>query len=99
YQLPTITITSTLPPSSAQVPKLYPDEVWMEPITEQILVLTRDRGVLELDGYHTESMPSPNYPEEALDYYRQQLTDRGWLEIFYAGGRGDEAYGYEKLGK
>jgi len=95
---PTISPTSS-PTTAKELPPLYSGVQWQSTKSGKLVFRTSQNELIELDGYRTESVLLKTYPQDFIDYYRQELTRMGWTETGVASGPNGESYWYNKNSK
>ena|SRR3990167_8118737 len=96
--IPTGVLNTT---DSADLPPLYPGIEW-EATSEGIIMIGKQNGeILNAQGFITRSKGgySGITINEFFNYYREELSKRGWLESLSTSGDDGDTAGYEKNNK
>lgn len=92
---PAISPTSSLT-TVEEFPPLYPHVQWESTESGRLIFRTPRNELVELEGYRIESVLLKTYPQDLIDYYKQEVIRRGWTETEVASGPNGESYGYNK---
>lgn len=79
-------------------PPLYPGIEWQQVKNDNMSFVSQiSKGKVLTRGYRFESNSFQNYPEDLIDYYKEELKMRGWIEIRNYESQTTSRYAYSKL--